>query len=369
MACSCHTSCSTESAATPPPLDPRWRRALWVALWVNAIMFVVELVAGWQAGSVSLLADAVDFAGDAANYGLSLAVLSMAMVWRSRAALVKGATMLAYGLFVMAKAAWMWQAGGVPHAVTMGGIGLLALLANTGVALMLYRWRQGDANMRSVWLCSRNDALSNLAVITAAAGVFGTGSAWPDLVVAAIMALLAISAGWSVVRQARDELTSPSQGKRGPAMQHPLALRVPPLLLLVLAGLLMYTIKGLWPAATLAIPTQLGWPLALIGLVLVAMAWHAFRRSNTTVDPRRPAATTSLVTNGVYRLSRNPMYLGFALVLAAWALSLQHPGALAVVVLYVIWIDRLQIRPEEMVLTQRLGPDYAAYCAGVRRWI
>ncbi|TNF60687.1 MAG: cation transporter [Burkholderiales bacterium] len=208
MACSCHTTCSTGSAPEAQALDPRWKRALWIALWVNALMFVVELVAGWQAGSVSLLADAVDFAGDAANYGLSLAVLSMAVVWRSRAALVKGATMLAYGLFVLAKAAWLWQAGGVPDAATMGAVGLLALLANTGVALLLYRWRQGDANMRSVWLCSRNDALSNLAVMAAAAGVFGTGSAWPDLAVAAIMAVLAISAGWSVVRQARGELRS-----------------------------------------------------------------------------------------------------------------------------------------------------------------
>jgi len=208
MACSCHTSSGTPSADTATPLDPRWKRALWIALWVNALMFFVELAAGWQAGSVSLLADAVDFAGDAANYGLSLAVLSMAVVWRSRAALVKGATMLAYGLFVLAKAAWIWQVGGVPHAATMGAVGLLALLANTGVALLLYRWRQGDANMRSVWLCSRNDALSNLAVIAAAAGVFGTGSAWPDLAVAAVMALLAISAGWSVVRLARGELRS-----------------------------------------------------------------------------------------------------------------------------------------------------------------
>jgi Co/Zn/Cd efflux system component len=214
MACSCHSTCPTEAPATAQPLDPHWKRALWIALWVNAVMFVAELIAGWQAGSVSLLADAVDFAGDAANYGLSLAVLSMAVVWRSRAALVKGGTMLAYGLFVLAKAAWIWQAGSVPHAGTMGAVGLLALMANTGVALLLYRWRQGDANMRSVWLCSRNDALSNLAVIAAAAGVFGTGSAWPDLAVAAIMALLAISAGWSVVRQARGELRS--HGKVSP---------------------------------------------------------------------------------------------------------------------------------------------------------
>ena len=209
MACSCHDACTPSTPThADPSADPRWRRALWIALWVNLAFFVIELWAGLAAGSVSLLADAVDFAGDAANYGLSLAVLSMALVWRSRAAWVKGASMLGYGLLVLAKSLWLWQHGGVPDAFTMGVVGLLALLANTGVAVMLYAWRHGDANMRSVWLCSRNDALSNLAVMLAAAGVFGTGSAWPDLVVAAIMAGLALSAGVSVMRQARTELRS-----------------------------------------------------------------------------------------------------------------------------------------------------------------
>jgi len=207
MAC---TSCHTDTAAHTPPdhQPPGWRRALWVALFFNAGMFVVELVAGLHADSVSLLADAVDFAGDAANYALSLAVLGMALHWRSRAALVKGLCMLAYGVFVLAKAGWVWHVGAVPEALTMGVVGFVALLVNTGVAVMLYRFRSGDANMRSVWLCSRNDALSNLAVMLAALGVFGTGRAWPDLAVAAVMATLALSAGWQVVRQARAELAS-----------------------------------------------------------------------------------------------------------------------------------------------------------------
>lgn len=206
MACSCHTdTCSTETAASAA-LDPRWRRALWIALIVNAAMFVVELGAGLQAGSVSLLADAIDFAGDAVNYGLSLAVLSMALVWRSRAAWIKGASMFGYGLFVLGKAAWVLRSGSVPEPLTMGAVAFAAMLANVGVAVLLYTWRNGDANMRSVWICSRNDALSNVAVMLAAAGVFGTGSAWPDLAVAAVMAGLALTGGAQVMRHARSEL-------------------------------------------------------------------------------------------------------------------------------------------------------------------
>jgi Co/Zn/Cd efflux system component len=212
MACSCHDTCDTETNPTTrdAAVDPRWRRVLWVALWLNLAMFGVELAAGLQADSVSLLADAVDFAGDAANYGISLAVLSMALVWRSRAAYVKGLTMLAYGLFVLGRAGWMLHAGSLPEPWVMGVVGFVALLVNTGVAVLLYTFRTGDANMRSVWLCSRNDALSNLAVMAAALGVFGTGTAWPDLAVASVMAALAISAGVSVVRQARAELATPS---------------------------------------------------------------------------------------------------------------------------------------------------------------
>jgi len=203
MAC---TSCHTDTSVQRNAPDPRWRRALWIALVVNATMFLVELWSGLKADSVSLLADAVDFAGDAANYALSLAVLGMALSWRSRAALIKGVCMFGYGVFVLLKAGWAWHVGAVPEALTMGVVGFIALLANTGVAVLLYSFRSGDANMRSVWLCSRNDALSNLAVMLAALGVFGTGSAWPDLAVAAVMATLALSAGWQVVRQARAEL-------------------------------------------------------------------------------------------------------------------------------------------------------------------
>ena len=114
--------------------------------------------------------------------------------------------MIGFGLFVLARAAWMFNQGGTPEALTMGSIGLLALIANVAVAAMLYAWREGDANMRSVWLCSRNDAIGNIAVMLAALGVVGTGSAWPDLAVASGMALLALVGGWSVIKQALGEM-------------------------------------------------------------------------------------------------------------------------------------------------------------------
>ncbi len=186
--------------------SPRYRRILWIALAVNLAMFGIEIGAGLQSGSVSLLADAIDFFGDAANYAVTLAVLSMGLVWRARAALLKAASMLGFGIFVLGRALWVATQGGTPEALTMGAIGLLALVANVAVAAMLYAWREGDANMRSVWLCSRNDAIGNLAVMLAALGVFGTGSAWPDLAVAAVMAVLAITGGYSVFKQARQEL-------------------------------------------------------------------------------------------------------------------------------------------------------------------
>ncbi|RVU43920.1 cation transporter [Rubrivivax rivuli] len=203
MSHACHSH-----GCTPPASgqSPRYRRVLWAALVINACMFVVELVGGLQAGSVSLLADAVDFFGDAVNYGLSLLVLGMALTWRARAALLKGLSMGAFGVFVLGRAAWTLAEGTVPEAVTMGAIGALALVANVAVAAMLYAWRDGDANMRSVWLCSRNDAIGNLAVMAAALGVFGTGSAWPDLAVAVVMGVLALTAARAVITQARAEL-------------------------------------------------------------------------------------------------------------------------------------------------------------------
>ena len=187
--------------------SPRYRRILWAALIINLAMFGIEIGAGFRSGSTSLLADAIDFFGDAANYGVSLAVLSAGVVLRARAALLKGVCMMAFGLFVLGRAAWMYHLGGTPEALTMGGIGLLALVANVTVAAMLYAYRTGDANMRSVWLCSRNDAIGNIAVMLAALGVVGTGSAWPDLLVACGMALLALMGGWSVIKQARSEMS------------------------------------------------------------------------------------------------------------------------------------------------------------------
>jgi Co/Zn/Cd efflux system component len=193
-----------EGAAVPPG----YRRALWIALVVNVLMFLVEIGAGVSAHSVSLLADAVDFFGDAGNYGLSLMVLAMGAVARARTAMFKAASMVLFGAAVLARAAWAAFTGEPPEPLTMGVVGTLALGANVGVAVLLYAYREGDANMRSVWLCTRNDAIGNLAVLLAAVGVFGTGTRWPDLLVATIMATLALTAGLSVVRQARGELRS-----------------------------------------------------------------------------------------------------------------------------------------------------------------
>jgi Co/Zn/Cd efflux system component len=196
---------------------PRYRRILWIALVLNLLMFGVELISGIAAGSVSLLADAIDFFGDAANYAVSLAVLSMVLAVRAKAALFKAACMLAFGVFILGKAGWAASQATVPQehmAPIMGLVGFVALCVNVFVAAMLYKFRNGDSNMQSVWLCSRNDALSNLAVMLAALGVFGTASVWPDLAVAAVMGLLAISSSAQVFATARHEL------KQGAAHAH-----------------------------------------------------------------------------------------------------------------------------------------------------
>ena len=205
-------ACSSCASAKPDPNNhPSWRRALWIALGVNAGMFVVEMVAGVAGGSKALQADALDFLGDAANYAISLGVAGMALAWRARAALVKGASLAVLGLYVLAATAWAVWHGRPPEAEVMGLVGIAALLANAGVALMLYGFRAGDANMRSVWICSRNDAIGNAAVVLAAAGVFGIGHAWPDLIVAAIMAVLGLWGGAQIIRQARRELDGASE--------------------------------------------------------------------------------------------------------------------------------------------------------------
>jgi len=202
MAGCCHdTSCGMDNAP-----DPKFRRALWIVLAINAAMFIVEIVSGLFAHSVSLQADALDFLGDSANYLLTLMVLSMSMRWRSGAALVKGATMGLFGFWVIFQAVWNVYSGTLPGAFVMGSVGALALAANAASAGFLYAFRSGNANMRSVWLCSRNDAIGNIAVMLAAAGVFSLGSGWPDLLVALVMAALALSSSVLIVRQAMGEL-------------------------------------------------------------------------------------------------------------------------------------------------------------------
>jgi Co/Zn/Cd efflux system component len=211
MSSCCSGSCSS---AAPPP-DGRYRKVLWAALVINFAMFGVEIVSSLAAGSVSLLADSVDFLGDAANYGVSLFVLGLAVVWRSRAAYAKGLVMGAFGLLVLGRALWLGTGEQVPHAQTMGVVSVLAFAANGVVAALLYAFRNGDANMRSVWLCTRNDMIGNVAVMLAALGVFGTGAGWPDIVVASIMALLGLHAARDIILQARGELRQRLDARAG----------------------------------------------------------------------------------------------------------------------------------------------------------
>jgi Co/Zn/Cd efflux system component len=202
-----------DCCCTPPSLDlgkPKevaaWRRALWIVLALNASMFLVEVGAGLAAGSASLQADALDFLGDAANYGISLFVVGMALRYRASAALAKGATMGLFGVWVIGTVVWhAWHAT-LPSAFAMGTVGFAALAANAASFGLLWRHRHGDANMRSAWICTRNDVLGNLAVLLAAAGVFGTGTGWPDVIVAASMAALAIQGAATVIRHSVEEL-------------------------------------------------------------------------------------------------------------------------------------------------------------------
>ena len=205
-----------DCCCTPPPLnlDPHrgnaaYSRVLWVVLAINTVMFLVEIGAGLAAGSASLQADALDFLGDSANYAISLIVVRMALRYRALAALAKSATMGLFGLWVIGTVIWHAVHGTIPSAFTMGAVGFAALAANTASFGLLWAYRAGDANMRSAWICTRNDVLGNLAVLLAALGVFGTGTGWPDLIVAAIMAALALQGATLVVRQSLRELRQP----------------------------------------------------------------------------------------------------------------------------------------------------------------
>jgi Co/Zn/Cd efflux system component len=203
-------SCCGGMPKIQPP-DPGYRRALWMVLAINALMFCVEIGAGLVAGSASLQADALDFLGDAANYAISLFVAGMALRYRAMAALGKATTMGLFGLWVIGVTVWHALHGTLPQAFTMGAIGFTALLANAASFALLWAYRTGDSNMQSAWICTRNDVLGNVAVLLAAAGVFGTGTGWPDVAVALLMAVLALQGAWVVLRRAMAELRSQAE--------------------------------------------------------------------------------------------------------------------------------------------------------------
>lgn len=182
-----------------------YKRRLWLVIAINAAMFVVEMTAGHFSGSQALQADALDFAGDALTYGISLAAIGASLQTRSLAALGKGISLLLMGVWVMGSTLYQVFGPGVPDAPVMGVVGAMALAANLISVMILVKYKDGDANVRSVWLCSRNDAIGNVAVLFAALGVWGTSTGWPDLIVAGIMAALFLSSAWQILHQAMAE--------------------------------------------------------------------------------------------------------------------------------------------------------------------
>ena len=186
-------------------LSAAYKRVLWMVIAINAVMFLIEMSAGLSAQSQALKADALDFLGDSVTYGISLAVIGRSLAARSNAALFKGITLGAFGFWVIAATMYRAYIGASPEAMTMGVVGFMALAANLISVLLLMRFKDGDANVRSVWLCSRNDAIGNLAVMAAAAGVWGMSSRWPDLIVAGIMAGLFLTGAVQIIRQVMAE--------------------------------------------------------------------------------------------------------------------------------------------------------------------
>lgn len=189
-------------------LSADYKRRLWLVIAINGAMFLVEMGAGALAGSQALQADALDFLADSATYGMSLAVIGTALPTRALAAMVKGASLTLMALWVLGTTAYQVLIVGLPRAEVMGMVGLLALAANIASVLILVRYKEGDANVRSVWLCSRNDAIGNVAVLLAAFAVWGTGTKWPDLLVAALMAALFFYSSVRILQQSVAEFRS-----------------------------------------------------------------------------------------------------------------------------------------------------------------
>jgi len=211
-ACGCHGGVPVFDG-----VDPRYKRVLWTVIAINAAMFVTEIVAGHLARSQALQADALDFLGDTVTYGLSLAVIGASLRIRASAALFKGVSLSLMGAGVLGSTLYHVLILGLPRAEIMGGIGLLALGANLASVVLLMRYKDGDANVRSVWLCSRNDAIGNVVVMVAAGAVWVTASAWPDLIVAGLLAALFLSSAVQILRQAWMEYRSTDAGNPAPA--------------------------------------------------------------------------------------------------------------------------------------------------------
>lgn len=186
-------------------LSADYKRRLRLVIALNATMFGVEMTAGHLAQSQALQADALDFLGDALTYGITLAVIGASVHARTNAALAKGVSLLLMGAWVFGSTVWRVFGEAMPQAEVMGVVGFLALATNLGSVLLLMRYRDGDANVRSVWLCSRNDAIGNVAVMVAALGVWGTSTGWPDLIVATAMAGLFLASSLQIMRQALQE--------------------------------------------------------------------------------------------------------------------------------------------------------------------
>ncbi|WP_316366668.1 cation transporter [Candidatus Thiodiazotropha sp. CDECU1] len=183
-----------------------YKRILWLVIAINAMMFIVEIGASVVSNSMALRADALDFLGDSLTYAITLLAIGHSMRWRAAAAMFKGVTLVCMGLWVLGSTVYRVLVLGVPNEIIMGSVALMAFSANMISVLLLLKYRDGDANVRSVWLCSRNDAIGNLAVLGAAGLVFISQSHWPDLLVAFLMSLLFLHSASLIIRQARHEL-------------------------------------------------------------------------------------------------------------------------------------------------------------------
>jgi Co/Zn/Cd efflux system component len=201
----CSGGCGCKGNPSFDGVDPGYRRVLWLVIAINAVMFLVEMIAGQLARSQALQADALDFLGDTLTYGISLAVIGQSLRLRARAAILKGVSLSVMGLWVFGSTAYHVLVLNAPRAEIMGSIGFLALAANLFSVLLLLRYKEGDANVRSVWLCSRNDAIGNVLVVVAALALWGSSTAWPDLIVAAVMAGVFMTSATQILRQALAE--------------------------------------------------------------------------------------------------------------------------------------------------------------------